>query len=482
MAERADGLVVGVDAGTTGLKVLALDAATGRAVADAAAEYPTRSPEPGAHEQDPAEWWEAAVAALRSVLSRVRASSVLAVGLSGHMHSLLLVGADDEPVAPALTWADRRVGEQTARLAKEPAFARLAANDVVDAFTAPKLAWAVERHPERMAAARRLVLAKDFLRFRLTGEWATDETDAAGTLLYDLRARRWSEELWAATGADRRLAPPVLPSRAVAGAVSEEAAAATGLPAGIPVIAGAGDVPAAVLGSGAVAADQLSVNVGTAAQIMGLSPRPEPGGGFVFGSAGGEGFVIMSSLYAAGASIRWAERTLLGGAPIGPAADRAPAGCAALVYLPFMFGSTVPVKNDAARAAFVGQGEGHDTDALARAVVEGVAFGCADAVGAVSAVVGPPREIRVVGGVTRSRVWRETFAAAVGTDIAVVHAEGGSARGAAVLAAVGAGIWSSFADGAAGTDATPVLPGRGADAEAVVEAYARYREACGRLL
>lgn len=478
MTPLPDGIVVGIDAGTTSLKVLALDVATGRPVAEAAGEYPTASPEPGAHEQDPENWWDAAVAALRDVTSRIDPRAIRAVGMSGHMHSLLLVGQDDRPVAPALTWADRRVAEQTRRLGGDPAFRRIAANDVVDAFTAPKLAWFAERHPERLARARRLVLAKDFVRFRLTGRWATDETDAVGTLLYDVARHEWSDELWAATGADPRLAPEVLRSDGVAGAVTAEAAALTGLPVGTPVIAGAGDVPAAVLGSGVVAEDTMSVNVGTAAQIMGISPRPEPGGGFVFASAVGEEFVIMSSLYAAGSSIRWAEGALLGGGPIGDVVDLAPAGCDGLTYLPFMFGSTVPVKNDAARAAFVGQDLRHGIPHLARAVVEGVAFGCADAVAAVAAQVGAPAQLRVVGGVTRSEVWCRTFASAVGPAVEVLRVDGGSARGAAVLAALGVGAWTT--DDAATGAGTRIEPSE--DGAALTDAYARYRDACRALL
>ncbi len=478
MSQYPDGLVVGIDAGTSSLKVLVLEVATGRPIVEAAREYPTSSPEPAAHEQDPADWWDAAVSALREVTSRIDPRAITAVGMSGHMHSLLLVGEDDRPIAPALTWADRRVATQTRRLASDPSFRRIAGNDVVDAFTAPKLAWFADRHPGLLARARRLVLAKDFLRFRLTGRWATDETDAVGTLLYDLAGHAWSDQLWAATGADPRLAPEVLASDEVVGIVTEVAARETGLPAGTPVVTGAGDVPAAVLGSGVVSENTMSVNVGTAAQIMGLSPTPEPGGGFVFASAVGDEYVIMSSLYAAGSSIRWAERALLGGGRIGDVVDDAPAGCDGLTYLPFMFGSTVPVKNHAARAAFVGQDARHGIPHFARAVVEGVAFGCADAVSAVTAVVGRPAQLRVVGGVTRSEAWCRTFASAVGPDVEVLRTEGGSVRGAAVLAALGTGAWTlEDAAAATGTRVTP-----SADGDALAEAYDRYRDACHRLL
>lgn len=479
MTQYAEGLVVGIDAGTTSLKVLALDVATGHAVAEAAGEYPTSSPEPGAHQQDPADWWDVAVVALRQVLAKVDPSSVRAVGMSGHMHSLLLVDGHDEPIGPVLTWADRRVSAQAHCLAADPAFRSIAGNDVAETFTAPKLAWFAERYPGRLRDARRLVLAKDFLRFRLTGRWATDETDAAGTLLYDVHRRKWSEGLWRAAGADVGLAPEVLSPHEVAGVVTQEASAATGLPPGTPVVTGSGDVPAAVLGSGVVDEGSMSVNVGTAAQIMGISTEPDPGGGFLFVSALGEKFVIMSSLYAAGASIRWAERALLGGRPVGGAIRGVRPGCEELTYLPFMFGSTAPIKNSGARAAFIGQDVRHGIPHLARAVVEGVAFGCADAVSTVASVVGRPAQIRIVGGVTQSEEWCRTFASAVGADIEVMLVEGGSARGAAALAALGTRLWTA-GDLSATTMKSRIEPyGR---SDEVADAYERYRSACMRLL
>ncbi|MFH5823827.1 xylulokinase [Georgenia sp. AZ-5] len=470
-------MAVGIDLGTTGVKVVAVRAATGETVASAAREYATLRPEPGAHEQDPERWWEEAAAACRTVTA-VAGTDVTAVGLSGQMHTLVLVDGADRPVGRAMTWADRRVGEDTARLAADRRFRNLGGNDPVDAFTAPKLAWVARTQPERLARAARIAMAKDFVRFRLTGTWATDTTDAIGTLLYDVRSGRWSEELWEAVGASPGLAPPVASPTDVVGAVTAEAASVTGLPVGTPVAAGSGDVPAAVVGAGAVHRDQICLNVGTAAQVMGLAPGPDPGPGFLFGAAIGNEFIVMASLYAAGASVRWAARTFTDGAA-DDAAARAPAGAGGLTYLPFMFGATVPRKDDRARAAFLGQQEQHGRDHLVRAVLEGVAYGCADAVGAVAGIVGPPREVRLVGGVSASEIFREALASVLDARVVRVP-EGGSARGAALL-----GLLAVTPGGAAEpllAAGSPVEPATGETHRAYREAYARYRGAATRLL
>lgn len=481
MTDAANPVLVGIDVGTTGVKVIGLDPRSGLIVASDAREYETRTRSDGTHEQDPAAWWVAVCAGTRSVVEQLSGRRVAAVGLSGHMHSLLLVDGDDTPVLPALTWADRRSGEETARLSADPSFRLTGGNDVVGAFTAPKLAWAAATHPAEVERAHRLVLTKDYIGHLLTGVWATDETDALGTLLYDFRARRWSPELFAAVGASPRLGQPVLRSTDERGLVHEQAAAATGLPAGIPVMAGAGDVSASVVGAGVVDPSRMVLNVGTAAQVMGLADTPDPGPGFLFGSATGTGFVTMASLYAAGASVRWAERALFGGADINAVAADGEAGSDGLTHLPFMFGSTVPRKNDAARAAFLGQTEQHGPAQLAGAVLEGIAFACADAIDAVARVTGRPDAVRLVGGVTRSERWRQALASVVDARLELVP-DGGSALGAAVLAGIGAGVYESDADAADAIATVPVVRPAERDADRYRAARDRYRAWCDRLL
>lgn len=477
----ANSVVLGIDLGTTGVKVVCLDPRLGRIIAAASTTYPSYSPHAGAHEQEPAEWWAAVVSTARQVIADVAPLRIEAVGLSGHMHTLLLVDDAGVPVSRALTWAERRVGQDTARLAADIRFSERGCNEMTDVFTAPKLAWLARTQPDAMARARHLLLAKDYIRYRLTGEWCTDETDAMATMLYDVRRREWVSDLWSAAGGSVDWAPRVVRSTEVSGVVSPSAASEIGLVAGTPVLGGAGDVSAAVLGTGVVDRDQICLNVGTAAQVMGLSQTPNPGPGFSFGSASDDGYITMVSVYAAGASIRWAERALLNGGDVNTPAASAAAGSSGLTYLPFMFGSTVPRKNDAVRAAFIGQTESHGLPEFARAVIEGIAFGCAQAIEAVADVVGRPREVRVVGGVSNSLIWRQTLASVLNVPIGVV-AEGGSARGAAICAALGTGHYSDASDAARSVTVHREAEPDDGQRAACADAYAAFRESANALV
>ncbi|MBN8883785.1 MAG: hypothetical protein J0H73_15930 [Salana multivorans] len=435
-------VVLGIDLGTTGVKVVAVDVGRG-VVGTESAEHPTRHPGADGHEQDPDRWWSATCAASRRLLRRLadegRPVVPAAVGLAGQMHSLLLLDGSTRPVRPAMTWADRRVGAATARLARSPRFEAVTGNAPVDAFTAPKLAWLAEHEPDALARARHLVLAKDWLGLRLTGELATDPTDALGTLLWDPAGARWDEELFGLCGADARLGVPVLASAAVRGRVTRAAAAETGIPDGTPVVTGAGDVSAAAMGGGARLGGGLCLNVGTAAQVMGAAPDLRPGLGFVFGSADGAGFVRMASVYAAGASVRAFERDELDGGAIGPVAAGAPAGARGLSYLPYMFGIVVPRKDDTVRGGFVGSAPEHTPAERAGAVLEGVAFACADVVEAVAEQTGARGTLTVVGGVASSPRFRAALAATVCLRVRHVPAAG-SPLAAAMLAGTGSGL------------------------------------------
>lgn len=472
-------VVVGIDVGTTGVKVVALDLGKRQIVAAAAGEYPTHTGDDGRHEQTPEHWWDAVCTATRAVLRAVDDVTIAAVGLSGQMHSLLLVDDHGEPVTPAMTWADRRVNDQVTDLAALPAFRDRAGNDPVAAFTAPKLAWFVRRYPELLAGARHLLLAKDYLGYRLTGQFATDTTDAMGTLLWDVHRQQWDRELFDWCGAPFGLAPPVLSSTQSRGTITAEAAAQTGLPTGTIVAAGAGDVSAAVVGSGA-SRNTACLNAGTAAQVMAATENVDPGAGFLFGDARDDHFLAMASVYAAGASIRWAHEHLGGGHELGEDPSHIPAGSEGLVYLPFMFGATLPRKNDDVRAAFLGQRQGHSPAHLMAAVVEGVAFACVDAVEAVCARAGGVDRLHLVGGVARSSRWRAVLAAVL--DLEVSHAtEGGSPLGAAILGAVAADA-GTFNELASAAELTPVLVPDTAQTRAFRDARGTFQRGCDALV
>ncbi|MEV2240322.1 FGGY family carbohydrate kinase [Micromonospora sp. NPDC049891] len=479
-------ILVGLDLGTTGAKVVVVDAGTGTTLARSHRDYPSDTSHAGRHEQDPAHWWTASAGALREALAGVDARSVVAVGLSGHMHSVALFDAHDQPVRPALTWADRRAAEQVHELRQHGTLVgELTGNPVVEAFTAPKLAWVAAHEPDAVRRAVRLVQPKDVLRHHLTGDWGTDHTDAAGTLLYDVHRRRWEPRLWALCGTDERLAPAVSGSAEIVGTVLAGAAEATGLPAGTPVVAGAGDVSCAALGAGAVTGGQVYVNVGTAAQIITPLDAPRPDiDRFVFARAGEDGFLGMVSSYAAGLAIRWSERNLLptsgtdhreggtDGTADRLARDSAP-GARGLTFLPYLLGASAPIHDPHARAALLGIGPEHGPADIARAALEGVAYACAAAVDQLLDGAGTATGIRVGGGVTRSEIWCEAFAAMFDVPVRRLRQDA-SPRGAVALAGIGAGVWPDVATAGTVLDDSEPLPVTGQHRAAYRQARRRY--------
>lgn len=445
-------VVLGLDLGTTAVKAVLVDTRSGETVGQGTCAYPSHTPTEGAHEQDPDDWWQASRTAVAQALTTLpKPPSIAAVGLSGHMHAAALVDEADGWVRPVMTWADRRSAPQVRRLREHAElFAARCANPVVEAFTAPKVAWLAEHEPQALARARRMVQPKDALRHRLTGTWGTDVTDARGTLLYDVRSNRWDAELWELCGADLRLAPEVSAPTDVIGTVTTAAAAETGLVAGTPVVAGASDVACSALGAGVVAPGLVYVNVGTAGQIFGAVPDLRTGNHFVFGRATSQQFLAMGSVYAAGLSVEWAAESLLGGRPgtaesAGPFVDGlaggARSGADGVVFLPHLLGTSLPTHDPAVSGALVGLRPQHGRSAVARAVLEGVAYACASAVSEIAAVSGDVTGLRVGGGLARSEVWASTMSAIHDVPVGrLLH--DASPRGAAMLAALGVGLWS----------------------------------------
>jgi xylulokinase len=444
-------VVLGIDLGTSSVKALLVELASGRCVGSGTHPYESSLPFAEAHEQDVDRWWTATVAAVQGALADAPSSvNVRGIGLSGHMHSLALIGHDDRPVRPVMTWADRRSTAQVERLRREAdQFERRTANPVVEAFTAPKLAWLAEHEPAALAAATRLVLAKDVLRHRLTGTWGTDTTDAWGTLLYDIGHDRFSPELFALTGASAELAPAVVGPATVVGELQPAAAEELGLEVGTPTVAGASDVSCSALGAGVLRPGTALINAGTAAQILVPSHEPLVGDYFVFAEAGGPGSLRMASVYAAGLAIDWAGRTLLGlegdngdsaGSAVDALATAAEPGGDGVSFVPHLLGSSVPTSLPAVTGALLGLRPGHVPADVARAVVEGVAFACLDAVQHLVHDAGGSGAIHLAGGLSRSSVWASTIAT-VSDGPVQVHRGEASPLGAAMLAGIGIGAW-----------------------------------------
>jgi xylulokinase len=481
------GHILGIDVSTTATKAVLIDAA-GAVVGVGTSEYGFSVPQPLWSEQDPRLWWDGAVDAIRSVLGStgVAGADIEAIGLTGQMHGAVLLDDAGEVLRPAILWNDQRTGAEcdAIRRALGPdRLVRITGNDALTGFTAPKLVWVRDHEPDTWGRTRHVLLPKDYLRLRLTGEYALDKADGAGTLLFDLAARDWSPIVLDALGIDPAWMPRTWEGPEVTGAVTAGAAAATGLRPGTPVVAGGGDQSANAVGVGAVNPGTMALSLGTSGVVFAATDRPlyEPHGRVhAFCHAVPGRWHMMSVMLSAAGSLRWFRDALAPGVDfadlVAPAAE-VPAGSAGLFFLPYLSGERSPYPDPLARGAFVGLTVGHDRRHLTRAVLEGVAFGLRDGVDLMIAAGMPaPAQIRASGGGTASPLWRQILADVLGAEIATVNTTEGAAYGAGLLAAVGAGWYPSVeAATAALVTATPVAA-PGPDAAIYAEAHTVYRD------
>ncbi len=481
------GHVLGIDVSTTATKAVLIDE-SGAVVGVAASAYGFSVPRPLWSEQDPELWWDGAVDAIRSVLATtgVQADDVDAIGLTGQMHGAVLLDAAGDVLRPAILWNDQRTAAECDAIRDALGPERLIAitgNDALTGFTAPKLVWVRDHEPDVWRRIAHVLLPKDYLRLRLTGEYALDKADGAGTLLFDLAARDWSAEVLDALRIERAWMPPTWEGPEITGNVTPEAATATGLRAGTPVVAGGGDQSANAVGVGAVTVGTMALSLGTSGVVFATTDRPlyEPHGRVhAFCHAVPGRWHLMSVMLSAGGSLRWFRDAIVPGVEFGDLVDAAaevPAGSGGLLFLPYLSGERSPHPDPLARGAFVGLTLTHDLRHLTRAVLEGVAFGLRDGLDLmIEAGTPAPDQIRASGGGTESPLWRQILADVLGAEIATVSTSEGAAYGAGVLAAVGAGWYPSVeAASAALVTATPVAS-PGPDIEAYRDAHAIYRE------
>ena len=479
--------VLGIDVSTTATKAVLIDQ-SGTVRGIGVSEYGFDVPRPLWSEQEPGLWWDGAVAAIGSVLasSGVAGGDVAAIGLTGQMHGAVLLDRAGEVLRPAILWNDQRTGAECDAIRRAVGPERLIAitgNDALTGFTAPKLVWVRDHEPDVWRRVAHVLLPKDYLRLRLTGDYALDKADGAGTLLFDLAARDWSAEVLEALEIEPAWLPPTWEGPEITGTVTVEAAAATGLRAGTPVVAGGGDQSANAVGVGAVAVGTMALSLGTSGVVFATTDRPlfEPHGRVhAFCHAVPGRWHLLSVMLSAAGSLRWVRDALAPGVEFGDLVDAAagvPAGSEGLLFLPYLSGERSPYPDPLARGAFVGLTLNHDRRHLTRAVLEGVAFGLRDGLDLMLEAGTPaPDQIRASGGGTVSPLWRQILADVLGAEIATISSSEGAAYGAGVLAAVGAGWYPSVeAASAALVTATPVAT-PGPDAAAYAEAHAFYRE------
>ncbi|MEP0847909.1 MAG: xylulokinase [Phycisphaerae bacterium] len=450
-------LLLGIDVGTSSVK-LTLPDAEGRLVAEQTRAYAVDSPRPLWSEQDPASWWQGVCAGLRALWheDESRRERVAAIGLTGQMHGLVLLDARGAVVRPCILWNDQRTAaecrEITARVGPQRVI-ELTGNPVLAGFTAPKIAWVRKHEPENFSRVAHILLPKDYVRYRLSGEFASDVSDASGTSLFDVAGRRWSDTMIDALELPRDWLPPVSESVTPCAKVSREAAGETGLRPETPIVAGAGDQAAQAVGTGIISPGDMSVTLGTSGVVFAVTDayRPEPQGRLhAFCHAVPGVWHVMGVMLAAGGSVEWLCGVLgVSAAELSRLAQEAPAGAEGLLFLPYLSGERTPHADPLARGAFIGLTARHARAHLARAVLEGVCFGLRDSLELVRGLGVQAERIRVSGGGAQSALWRQTLADVLATEIATVGTSAGASFGAALLAGVGGGVFASPAEAVA---------------------------------
>jgi xylulokinase len=435
--------LVGLDVGTTGVKAIALSP-RGEVLAVASRAYGLSTPRPGWSEQAPEDWWRAAESALAEVST---GREVAGIGLSGQMHGLVVLDAADSVIRPAILWNDQRTAAECAEIEERVGAERLIAltgNRALTGFTAPKLLWLRTNEPKAYARIARIMLPKDYVRMRLTGEWAIDASDASGTLLLDVERRDWSQDVLDALELPSTWLPPVLESPEQAGSV----VASNRLLQRTPVAAGAGDQPAAAVGVGVDRPGALSVVLGTSGVVLAALPayaHDAEARVHAFCHAVPGTWQAMGVMLSAAGSLEWFHSTLASDVPIEALVREAETwgpGSEGLLFLPYLSGERTPHADPDARGAFVGLTLRHDRGALVRAVLEGVAFGLRDSLDLIRALGVETRVGRASGGGARSRLWLRIVASALGVPLEVTESEEGSAFGAALLGGVAAGVFA----------------------------------------
>jgi xylulokinase len=450
-------LFLGIDVGTGGSRAVLIDEA-GKVVASHATEHaPFQSTFPGWAEQDPEDWWRASQQSIRAVLAAAasKPSDIASIGLTGQMHGAVLLDADGKVLRPSLIWCDTRSGPQCdwlhAKLGREHVI-DLTCNPALPNFTLTKILWVREHEPQVFARIAHILCPKDYVRFRLSGVYAMDVQEASGTLLLDVTHRRWSQPMAEASGVPMEWLPQLFESADVCATLSQTAAAATGLLAGTPIVAGAGDQGAGAVGMGILKPGSVSATIGTSGVVFAATDQPirDPLGRLhTFCHAVPGRWHVMGVTQAAGLSLRWFRDVVSAGTQGQPAsyeqlmalAAEAPAGSDGVFWAPYLFGERTPHLDPDVRAAFVGLNASHRQPHLVRAVLEGVAYSLRDTFTLFTELGIPVRGVRLGGGGARGPLWRKIQADIYGRPVELLVAEEGGAYGAALLAGVGAGAW-----------------------------------------
>ncbi len=481
-------MLLGIDVSTTGAKALLIDH-DGRVISSATTSLDLSTPHPLWSEQDPRDWWTATTNSITHALATANASGdgVIAIGLTGQMHGLVLLDAEGDVLRPAILWNDQRCGaecdEIRARISRAK-LVQITGNDALTGFTAPKILWVETHEPEIYRRARHVLLPKDYIRYKLTGTLAMDKADGSGTMLFDLRKRTWSSEILSALNISPDWLPQTFEGHETTGEVTREAAALTGLSPGTRVVAGGGDQSAGAVGTGVVRPGTMAVTLGTSGVVFAATESAliEPEGRLhAFCHAVAGRWHLMGVMLSAAGSLQWYRDKLVCDRDFAELVDeaaRVPAGSEGLIFLPYLSGERTPHPDPLARGAWIGLTMRHGQAHLTRSILEGVAFGIKDMFCLMQdAGLGSVDEVRVSGGGAKSLLWRQILADTLDAELVTVNTTEGAAYGAALLAGVGAGVWPNVDTACAQTIAIDehVTPNK--DASAIYESlYEQYQK------
>lgn len=470
--------LLGIDLGTTGVKAALFAADDGHVVSDAFVDYELYHPHPGWAEQQPADWWQATVSAIRSCLTDAAkhgaaAEDVRGLGLSGQMHGVVLLDSEQQVLRPCIIWADQRSDEQCRWITEKVGASQLidyVSNPALTGFSAPKLLWIRDNEPEIFARAKTMLLPKDYIRYRLTGVLAMEISDAAGTILLDVKHGTWSQEVLTALELDPSLLPPVVPADAASGSITAEVAGLTGLRQGTPVAGGGADNACGAVGNGVVEPGLALLSIGTSGIVLAHSNSPQVDVSgpvprvHTFNHAVPDAWYLMGVTQGAGLSLHWVRDNI--GLPeralerwtgmdayelLSKEAESVPAGSDGLIFLPYMQGERTPHLDAYARGGWIGLTASHDRRHLVRSVLEGVAFSLKDCYSIIQEQGLQLDQVRATGGGAKSPLWRQIIADVLGVELVITNASEGPAFGAALLAGVAGGVYPSVQEACAKT-------------------------------
>ncbi len=455
--------LLGIDIGTSGTKTVLFDV-QGNTIASALEEYPLYQPAVGWAEQDPEDWWRASYMSIKTVIAKsgIDAAQIKGIGLSGQMHGAVLLDKDWKVLRKAIIWCDQRSSaecEQITSIIGRERLVEITANPALTGFTASKIMWVKNNEPQIFEKVKKILLPKDYVRYRLTGEFATEVSDASGMQLMDIPKRKWSDEVLSKLGLEKSMLGELYESQEISGKVNKEASLLTGLKEGTPVAGGAGDQAAGAVGNGIVRTGVVSSTIGTSGVVFAFSEDVSidlKGRVHTFCHAVPNTWHIMGVTQGAGLSLKWfrdnfciEEKRTAELMKIDPyvlmdqEAANADAGCNGLIYLPYLMGERTPHLDPNAKGVFFGLSAKHEKPDLIRSIMEGVVFSLKDCMEIIKEMGVDVSEVRASGGGGKSKIWRQMQADVFGTDIVTINSSEGPALGVALLAGVGTGVYSS---------------------------------------